>query len=120
MVKSIAKRLENLKTLTEQFKAMRDGDNAEYFTIQKSGECCIDTCEYINTYIKGKQDNLDFLNKQLENISNTSKDNRSDEFESWISRANSEANKLKKQLIFKIQEANIVKRRLKVTACNCE
>ncbi len=127
MVKSQAKRLENLKILAQQFKAMSDGDNTEFFTIIKSGECCIDTCLYINTYLKSKQETLDFLNQQIENIEKTSKDNKNIhqdinyyKFESAISRANSAANKLKKQLIFKIQEANIIKQKINSTACNCE
>lgn len=117
MIKKEERSIYNLKIITDQIKAMNDGDNKEFIKIQSKNECCTDYCEFINTYIKNKTESLNFINEQISDINNTYS-NKSNIIESWVGIANGEANKLKKQLTSKIKEAEIIKS--KITYCKCK
>lgn len=118
MVKSKDRRIiNNLKMLTDQIKAMRDGDNAEFFRIDNKDDCCINVCNYIDAYLKNKNESFEFINEQINEINNTSISYRPDDIESWIGKANSEANKLKNQLLFKINVAGKIKYKIN---CSCD
>lgn len=109
--------INHLKSITEQIKSIKDSDNEEYFKIKAENECCPNVCNLLNTYIAAKRNRLDFINNQINEINNISVSFRPDTIESWIGKANSEAKKLKNQLLFKIKEAELIKTK---TPCNCD
>lgn len=101
------------------FDLLEEQEETKLTKFKDTFNCCTNTCNLVDTYIKDKEAKILKVDKELLSLQKVLTDKRTDASEVWVGKANSKGKKLKQSLLSKIDTAKRIQIKLN-KSCNCE